>query len=188
MQQQKSIQTYVTREYNRRNAQEYALEWALSRNPLFYDYTDSGGDCTNFVSQCLYAGSCEMNYIPVFGWYYIDSDNRTASWTGVEFLYNFLTQNTGAGPYGSLVNRGQLELGDIIQLGNRSGVFYHTLAVTGFTPITYLVSAHTDDVRNRPLNTYRFYKARFIHIQGVRVEMNGTDDCFPDLFNGISLH
>jgi hypothetical protein len=186
MQQQTPM--YVKKEYNRRNAQEYALEWALSRNPLFHNYTDIGGDCTNFVSQCLYAGSCEMNYTPVFGWYYMDSDNRTASWTGVEFLYNFLTQNTGAGPYGALMNRGQLELGDVIQLGNRNGMFYHTLVVTGFLPRTYLVSAHTDDARNRPLNTYRFHRARFIHIQGVRVEMKSAGDCFPDLITGTALH
>ena len=43
----------VTKPYNRARAVEYAQRWALSRNPLFYDFTGGGGNCTNFVSQCL---------------------------------------------------------------------------------------------------------------------------------------
>ena len=47
--------------YDRRRAVEYALRWALSRNPEYYDFEDIGGDCTNFVSQCLFAGCGVMN-------------------------------------------------------------------------------------------------------------------------------
>ena len=39
----------------------YARRWALDRNPLFVDFTGQGGNCTNFVSQCVLAGSCVMN-------------------------------------------------------------------------------------------------------------------------------
>lgn len=42
-------QIYVTKEYNRAHAVEYALEWALDRNPLFFDFTDYGGDCTKMA-------------------------------------------------------------------------------------------------------------------------------------------
>ena len=76
----------VTKSYIRERAVEYASKWAFSRNPLFYDYTGIGGNCTNFVSQCLYAGSCTMNFTPVYGWYYLSDRERTASWTGVEFV------------------------------------------------------------------------------------------------------
>ena len=58
----------VERRYDRDRALTYAREWAMSRNPLFIDYTGFGGDCTNFVSQCLVAGSCRRNFTPVFGW------------------------------------------------------------------------------------------------------------------------
>lgn len=61
---------YNTYGYDRAQAVAYARRWALSRNPLFYDFTGIGGDCTNFVSQCLLAGCCVMDYEPVFGWYY----------------------------------------------------------------------------------------------------------------------
>ena len=58
-------------EYNRANAVAYAKKWAYGRNPKYYDFSDLGGDCTNFASQCIYAGSGVMNYTPTYGWYYI---------------------------------------------------------------------------------------------------------------------
>ena len=63
-----------------------------------------GGDCTNFASQCIYAGSGVMNYTPTMGWYYSSGSNRSPSWTGVVYLYNFLTGNKSAGPYGVETN------------------------------------------------------------------------------------
>ena len=38
---------YNTYGYDRAHAVAYARRWALSRNPLFYDFTGIGGDCTN---------------------------------------------------------------------------------------------------------------------------------------------
>ncbi|MBQ4575079.1 MAG: amidase domain-containing protein [Clostridia bacterium] len=177
----------VTKPYNRERAVEYALRWAMGRNPLFTNFAGIGGDCTNFVSQSIYAGSCVMNYTPTFGWYYIDSSNRAPAWSGVEFFYNFITSNSGVGPYGSLVGEGELLPGDVIELGNEMGQFYHTLIVTGSEVDTYLISAHTDDSRNRRLDTYNFATARYIHIEGIRFEMDEGEDCFENLINGISL-
>ncbi|MBO7377439.1 MAG: amidase domain-containing protein, partial [Clostridia bacterium] len=76
--------------YDRNAAVSYARAWAFGRNPNYYNFDGLGGDCTNFVSQCIFAGAGVMNYSPVFGWYYISSDNRAPSWTGVEFLGDFL--------------------------------------------------------------------------------------------------
>ena len=71
------------RPYDRQAAVEYAHRWAYHRNPDFYNFDELGGDCTNFASQCLYAGAGVMNYTPTFGWYYISADDRSPSWTGV---------------------------------------------------------------------------------------------------------
>ncbi len=57
--------------------------------------------------------------------------------------------------------------GDVIQLGDRGGDFYHSLLVTGTTP-EILVAAHTFDALDRPLSSYVFRAARFLHIAGVR--------------------
>ena len=78
--------------YDRRAAVLYAHRWAYGRNPAFYDYEHLGGDCTNFASQCIYAGSGVMNFTPTFGWYYIDPDQKAPAWTGVPYLYNFLVR------------------------------------------------------------------------------------------------
>ena len=62
--------------YDREAAVLYAHQWAYGRNPLFYDYEHLGGDCTNFASQCIYAGSGVMNFTPTYGWYYIDANRK----------------------------------------------------------------------------------------------------------------
>ena len=67
--------------YDRRAAVAYAHQWAYGRNPDFYDYEEIGGDCTNFASQCLYAGTGVMNFDPVYGWFYRDPNDKAPAWT-----------------------------------------------------------------------------------------------------------
>lgn len=156
--------------YDRRKAADYAKRWAFRRNPAYYDFSRIGGDCTNFVSQCLYAGGGTMNETPVTGWFYRSANDRTASWTGVEFLYRFLVSNRGEGPFAEEVQTGALELGDVIQLGRATGDYYHTCIVSGFLFGEPLVAAHSYDAFNKPLSAYVFEQARFLHIAGVRTE------------------
>lgn len=156
------------REYNREAAIAYAKKWAYGRNPAFYDFSRIGGDCTNFASQCIFAGAGIMNYTPVTGWFYRSANDRTASWTGVEYLYNFLTQNEGAGPYAEEVPLSELQIGDIVQLGRATGDFYHSPVVVGFNRGEILVAAHTFDVYGKRLSSYTFERSRGIHILKVR--------------------
>lgn len=155
-------------EYNREAAAAYAREWAFKRNPRFYDFSSLGGDCTNFASQCIYAGAKIMNYTPVYGWFYKNLNDRTASWTGVEYLYNFLVNNDGAGPFAEETELENLQIGDIVQLGRANGDFYHSPVVVGIRRGQIYVAAHTYDAYNKPLNSYNFAVARGIHIIGVR--------------------
>ena len=154
--------------YNREKAVEYARVWAMKRNPAYLDYEKLGGDCTNFASQCLYAGSGVMNPTKVTGWYYYSSSNRTASWTGVQYLYNFLVGNKSVGPYAAVVQPGEVALGDIVQLGQSSGFFYHSPVIVGIDGDEIYVAAHSFDAYMRPLSSYIYDQARFLHIQGVR--------------------
>ena len=154
--------------YNRDAAVIYARKWALGRNPAYYDFEKIGGDCTNFASQCIYAGAQAMNFTPVYGWYYRSSYDRTASWSGVEYLYEFLINNSGIGPYARVVPQEEAEPGDLVQLGTESGHFYHSPVITAVTPVI-LVAAHTYDALDRPLSSYVYEAARFLHIEGVRI-------------------
>lgn len=177
---------FLVKPYNRERAVEYARRWALDRNPLFVDFTGQGGNCTNFVSQCVYAGSCVMNYTMTFGWYYISSQDRAPSWSGVEYFYDFMVNNDGAGPFMRQVRRRELMPGDVIQLADDGGDFYHTLIVSEIRGATILVCAHSDDALDRRLSTYNYASARYLHVEGVNVEYTERE-CFSDLINGLAL-
>ncbi len=157
--------------YNRDRVVAYARRWAFSRNPMYYDFSMLGGDCTNFASQCIYAGSQIMNYTPVTGWYYINLNDRSPSWTGVEELYRFLTNNRGSGPVGEETELINVENGDLIQI-KFEGMdrFSHTPVVVDKgegTVDTILVAAHSRDAFGRPLSSYNYEELRAIHILGV---------------------
>ena len=160
--------------YNRTNAVAYAHQWAYRRNPAYYNFNDLGGDCTNFASQCIYAGSGVMNYTPVYGWYYIDPDNRSASWAGVEYFYDFMTSNSSQGPFAKSTDISQIMPGDIAQLGTADGHFYHSLVISQIIGApsynTVRICAHSGDALLRPLSSYSFDAIRFIHILGIRKE------------------
>lgn len=157
-------------QYDRDAAVAYARKWAFGRNPEYYDFSGLGGDCTNFASQCIFAGAKTMNFTPTFGWYYKSLNDRSPSWTGVEFLYNFLTGNNGVGPYGEETEPDKLQIGDIIQLGRATGDYYHSPVVVAVRNGRIFVAAHTNDAFNRPLSSYNFQRVRGIHILGVRRE------------------
>ncbi len=177
--------------YNRERAVEYAKRWALERNPLFADFTGRGGNCTNFVSQAVLAGSCTMNYTPDFGWYYVSLEDRAPAWSGVEYFYDFMTgapafasRNGGVGPFAREVTREEAELGDAVQLANRTGDWYHTLIISGFDGEEILVCAQSDDALDRPLSSYtNAAQQRFLHIEGVRLEIDDSR-CFRTLLAG----
>ena len=164
--------SFKLKHYNRAAACSYAKKWALNRNPLYYDFENLGGDCTNFASQCLYAGSGVMNYTKTFGWYYLNAENRAPAWSGVEFLYNFLTDNQSVGPFGQESHLGLVLPGDIIQLATQRPDFHHTPVVVSVgdkpSPDNILVAAHSYDTLNRPLASYNYHKIRIIHIVGIR--------------------
>ncbi len=158
--------------YSRPDAVAYAHRWAFSRNPKYMNYDRFGGDCTNFVSQCIFAGVARMNYTPTFGWYYIDGNNKTPSWTGVEYLYNFLIGNEGPGPFGVRANLYDIQPGDVIQLSFDGTNFGHSLFVVQVgLPSSLdkiLIATHTMDSDNRPVSSYSFNTYRCIHIIGAR--------------------
>ena len=173
--------------YARERAVEYALRWALSRNPLFTDYTGLGGNCTNFASQCALAASLQMNFTPTFGWYYRSDTDRAPAWTGVPFFYNFMTSNMAEGPFGRAATAEELEVGDFVQLGRSEEEYYHTLVVVGREGEDLLVAAQSDDAFMRPLSSYTFSVARFLHILGVRLPLPPDNAAFIALLSGEGL-
>lgn len=155
--------------YNRDNVIEYAKKWAYGRNPKYYNYDNIGGDCTNFVSQCIYEGCKTMNYNTINGWYYKNANNKSPSWTGVEFLYKFLINNKGVGPIGRNIEPNELTKGDIIQISFDGQKFTHTLLVVEKLNNNIFTATHTFDSYGRNINSYDYKKIRFIKIEGYNI-------------------
>lgn len=158
--------------YDRAAAVRYAHEWAYSRNPRYYDYELLGGDCTNFASQCLYAGSRIMDYTPTYGWYYIDANHKAPAWTGVIYLFNYLTRDREAvGPAARDTSIFEMQPGDIVQLSFDGVRWAHSPVVVAVgeprSLENVLVAAHSYDTDYRPLSTYTFLGIRFLHVYGV---------------------
>lgn len=159
-------------QYNRANVVNYARKWAYSRNPKYYNFDSIGGDCTNFVSQCIFAGCNVMNYSKENGWYYINGNNKSPSWTGVQFLYNFICNNELVGPYGKECSQSNIEIGDIAQLSFNGITYEHSLVIVKIINKNNLsdifTASHTFDSYERKISSYNFKKIRFIHLIGAR--------------------
>lgn len=160
-----------TLEYDRKSAKEYAKKWAYLRNPAYYNYDPVGGDCTNFVSQCIFSGCKVMNYNKN-GWYYKNGNDKSPSWTGVEFLNEFLIRNKSVGPFAKLATIEELEVGDVIQLSFNGSTFGHSLLIVeklGNDLDNIFVATHTFDSYGRKVSSYNYIKNRFLHIEGARI-------------------
>ncbi len=95
------------------------------------------------------------DYSAETGWYYLSLDNRAPAWTSVSALYRFLITNRGPGPYARIADRRDVLPGDVIQLGDADGTFYHSLFVLDASPDEIYIAAHSYDALWRPLSSYQ---------------------------------
>ncbi len=154
--------------YQRDKALDYAKRWALGRNPAYLDFTSLGGDCTNFISQGLFAGVGVMNHTPITGWYYWTGNEKAPAWTAAHYLHTFLLGNHGPGPYAAEAPRDALMPGDIVQLRDATGAYYHSLMALAMEDEEIYIAAHTIDSYWRPLSSYRYAHASYLKILGGR--------------------
>ena len=155
--------------YKRNLSTQYAHKWAFNRNPAYPDFEEMGGDCTNFVSQCLHAGNIDMSYQPD-PWFCHSLGSRSPSWSSVELFHQLLIGNqSDNGPHAIEVTIDEIEQGDVVQLMSGGSLrFHHTLFVVEAPPIktleTILIACHTYDSDYRPLATYNIRQIRYLHI------------------------
>ncbi|GHU63227.1 hypothetical protein FACS189418_6100 [Clostridia bacterium] len=154
--------------YSRELAISYAHRWSYERNPAYFDFEHYGGDCTNFVSQCLHAGGISMSYAED-GWYYVSSYKRAPAWTSVQTFYEYFTRSHSQGIKARVVNLTEILPGDVIQLSFSPALFSHTVLVVGAQgekkPGDIMIAAHNIDSDYRPLSTYEYIKLRAIHLE-----------------------
>ncbi|KAF0193390.1 MAG: hypothetical protein FD169_2534 [Bacillota bacterium] len=144
--------------YDRIKAVQYADAYWNQYNPAYIDFSLLGGDCTNYVSQCLRAGNVPDDVSGHQGsqwWYNLNTHQYTPSWTSVSALYNYLMFNTLGGPKGTIATDPMLiARGDLVQTDfQQDGTWDHSAIVTEvwYEDTAYIyVNAHTT-------NRYRYY-------------------------------
>lgn len=100
--------------YNRQAAVDYANTWWDRHNPQFPAFQD---DCTNFISQCLYAGGAPMRGMPnrSQGWWMVGLPERWSySWSVAHSLRWYLETSTKGLMATRVYSISELELGDVI--------------------------------------------------------------------------
>lgn len=135
--------------YDRLAAVKYAERWWNEYNPSFKKFDV---DCTNYISQCLYAGKAPMVGYPNRnnGWW-MKNNNWSYSWTVSNALQSYL-KGAKKGLRGKEVSDpSELQLGDVIFYDFQGdGRFDHTTIVTGKDREGMpLVNAHTSNSRMR---------------------------------------
>jgi hypothetical protein len=155
--------------FNRSDAIKYAYKFAYGYNPDFPVFSYRGGDCTNFVSQAMFAGGWPFIYGPRFGdnrvwWaspYPGSSDDiglvnsklsHSRTWTAAQNFCDHIYETRKC----ESCLRDHLDHGDIVQIQAMGGDCHHTMLVTkklsGIDDDPIYVSYHDRHTLNRLLS------------------------------------
>ncbi|TLS48964.1 amidase domain-containing protein [Paenibacillus antri] len=163
--------------YDREAARDYAERHWNEPNPQFIHFDV---DCTNYVSQCLYAGGAPMAYSAgrESGWWYRgrsgSREHWSYSWSVAHALHWYLMGGRNEGLAADRVPAPEdLAIGDVICYDfDGDGRFEHSAIVTGADGSGMpLVNAHTTNSRARywdyrdsyawtDRTDYRFFRIR----------------------------
>jgi hypothetical protein len=140
--------------YDRRAAVAYADAWWNGANPKYHHFAV---DCTNYVSQCLFAGGLPMDYTGRrdSGWWYEgyagSTERWSFSWAVANSLRAYLLYSSNPRRGTEKTDPRELEPGDVIFYDwDGDGRWQHSVIVTGHDREGWpLVNAHTNNSRRR---------------------------------------
>ncbi|MBC6309032.1 amidase domain-containing protein [Listeria sp. FSL L7-1582] len=148
--------------YNRTAAANYALKYALSHNKSYKSYGGSGGDCTNFVSQAIYAGGMRgtSTGYPLYKTWSstLTQTGRSdsAAWINAnEFRLYWQIKKSNVTVYSSRADLSKkANVGDVINYANKkTGRSWHNCIVTDKSGNTLYISQHSGDRKNNNWNS-----------------------------------
>ncbi len=158
--------------YSASDAVAYAEEYYdTPYNSAYPDWTSYGGDCANFISQCLYAGGKSMKGTPGTSaaaqdwsnWFSTgsscDTKNVSSTWRGANAFKSYWQSNASSYSTFTSVNANAYSYGfkgDAVSLLNSNGSAYHTLIIVGYdsTNRDFIVAAHTSNTKTAHLSDY----------------------------------
>jgi len=177
----------VDHPYDADAALAYAMTWVdpievVRNDSVFGVYDTFGGNCNNYISQCLNAGGIPMDTIgdSATQWkWYGDNTNadqsasgRSASWTGVSQFFTYASENTGYGLVAVVDdNLFSGSPGDILQFIS-NGEAVHSVIITQVIKddqgnmVDYLINSNTTDRIDYPASAYGYVDFDLIKILG----------------------
>lgn len=136
--------------YNYSAMANYATRYVYSYNPAYRSFPS---DCTNFISQAMYAGGWTMvsgYYTNNNAWWY-NSLNQSYTWAGAHNWYFFAR---GSGRTSNLGSVWYMLLADVLQMDfNRDGRIDHTMIVTVAGSSDLYLTYHSTNTLNRSLRS-----------------------------------
>ena len=166
------------KEYNREDAVAYLEQYYHSRNPEWFNYSETGGNCQNYASQALLAGGIPMDYFGEQQWKCYSNEGyepeineeetpygRTKSWVNVGYFYDYCQNNEGSGLVADVgVNIHYGQIGDIIIVGN--GNLAHTMMISKVVDGHILVDSNSIDMKDMPIEAFTYPNVLLIKILG----------------------
>ena len=153
--------------YNVSNAIAYADKYCINYNSAYNSYKGRGGDCANFVSQCLYAGGFKQDSV----WY-----KHSVAWI------NVMKQIAHFRDYGTFLNASNSNLirGNPIYFDwNGDGVYDHaTICVGRNNSGVAILDSHTRDLYHATWTNWSFRKAATIQLRGSGSSTAASDGSF----------
>ena len=159
--------------YNVANAIAYADKYCINYNSSYNSYKGRGGDCANFVSQCLYAGGFKQDS----EWY-----KHSVAWI------NVMKQIAHFKAYGTFLNATNSNLikGNPIYFDwNGDSTYDHaTICVGRNNSGIAILDSHTKDLYHATWTNWSFRKAATIQLRGSGSSTSVQDGSFKTDSNG----
>lgn len=135
--------------YSGEEAANYAIKYALNYNMEYTNWNDNGGDCTNFVSQCVMAGGAPSSHV----W-----SKDSNAWVRVKEFRNYFVSNKLAKEILNINNMkfNNINIGDVIQLKRwDNNIWSHSVIISHINEEGQIfVTAHSIDRLNYGLYNY----------------------------------
>jgi hypothetical protein len=153
--------------YSYSDAVFYAEKYYKNYNSNYSDWNSAGGDCANFISQCLYAGGKSMAGTPgtkvaaenFANWFSKGTTqnvkNVSSTWRGADAFRNYWQSNATSYKKFTSVDNSSFSYGyngDAVSLLNSNGRAYHTMIIVGYSSPDFILAAHTGSTKSAKLS------------------------------------
>lgn len=153
--------------YSYSDAVSYANKYYKNYNSNYPDWNSAGGDCANFISQCLYAGGKSMKGTPgtkeaaenFANWFSkgtsLNVKNVSSTWRGADAFRNYWQTNATSYKKFTSVDSKSFAYGykgDAVSLLNSNGRAYHTMIIVGYSSPDFTLAAHTGSTNSAKLS------------------------------------